>query len=42
MGSTGAILLHSPVDSNMYLPANVLAIAWILGVGMSREAAISE
>jgi hypothetical protein len=32
LGAASAILLHSFVDFNMYVPANGLEFAWILGV----------
>jgi cell division protein FtsW (lipid II flippase) len=32
LGSIVAILLHSLVDFNMYVPANGLAFAWVLGM----------
>ena len=32
-GAAAAMALHSLVDFNMYIPANVLMLAWILGLG---------
>ena len=34
-----AMLLHSLVDFNMYVPANALAFAWIAGIGASSLSA---
>jgi hypothetical protein len=36
VGSLTAILLHSLVDFNMYIPANGMLAAWV--AGMAREA----
>jgi len=36
IGSLTAILLHSLVDFNMYVPANALAVAWIGGMASMR------
>lgn len=39
LGSLVAILLHSFVDFNMYVPANALAVAWIAGtasIGLTK------
>ena len=32
LGSLVAILLHSFVDFNMYVPANAITVAWIVGI----------
>jgi len=32
-GSIFALILHSLVDFNLYIPANALALAWICGIG---------
>jgi hypothetical protein len=32
LGATVAILMHSAVDFNLYIPANAFAVAWIAGV----------
>ena len=31
-GSLTAILLHSLVDFNLYVPANAMVVAWVLGL----------
>jgi hypothetical protein len=31
-GSFAAILLHSFVDFNLYIPANAMLLAWIAGI----------
>lgn len=36
IGSLTAILLHSFVDFNLYVPANAFAIAWIAGMASTR------
>jgi O-antigen ligase len=36
IASLTAILLHSLVDFNMYVPANALAVAWIAGIAAVR------
>jgi O-antigen ligase len=33
-GAVAAMGLHSLVDFNLYIPGNVMVLAWILGVGM--------
>jgi hypothetical protein len=35
-GSFTAILLHSFVDFNLYVPANSLLFAWIAGIGSAH------
>ena len=35
-GAIIAILAHSAVDFNLYIPANATALAWILGVTVGR------
>ncbi len=34
-GSLTAILLHSLVDFNLYMPANAMVLAWVCGIVMS-------
>ena len=34
LGSLAAILLHSFVDHNLYMPANAMAVAWVCGIGL--------
>ena len=34
LGALAAILLHSIVDFNMYIPANALTVAWIGGIAL--------
>ena len=36
LSSLIAILLHSMVDFNMYVPANAFAVAWIAGIASTR------
>jgi O-antigen ligase len=36
-GALGAILLHSLVDFNLYIPANALVLAWIAGLALAPE-----
>ena len=35
LGSVAAILAHSVVDFNLYVPANAAVLAWICGIGSS-------
>ncbi len=35
IGAISAILLHSLVDFNLYIPANAMTFAWICGIAMS-------
>jgi O-antigen ligase len=37
-GSFVAILLHSFVDFNLYIPANAMLLAWIAGIGAAHAA----
>ncbi len=45
IGSCAALFLHSLVDFNFYIPANMLAFAWVLALGsalaVTREAKVS-
>ncbi len=36
IGSVVAIGIHSLVDFNMYIPANAMTLAWIIGVGSAN------
>ncbi len=36
LGALGAILLHSFVDFNLYIPANAMTVAWVGGLAQSR------
>ncbi len=36
VGGFAGILLHSLVDFNMYIPANMLTLAWIAGIGSAN------
>ncbi len=36
IGSIVAIGLHSLVDFNMYIPANAMTLAWIVGLGSAH------
>jgi O-antigen ligase len=38
VGGISALFLHSLVDFNLYIPANMFAFAWILGFGSSLTA----
>lgn len=35
VASFAAILLHSSVDFNLYIPANAFVLAWVCGIGIS-------
>lgn len=37
LGSLAAILLHSFVDYNLYMPANAMAVAWVCGIGLGLK-----
>jgi O-antigen ligase len=37
LASVAAILLHSLVDFNLYIPANALALAWVCGLGCRAQ-----
>lgn len=37
VGSIAAILIHSLVDFNLYIPANAMLFAWILGLSASLD-----
>jgi O-antigen ligase len=37
LAALAAILLHSLVDFNLYIPANALAVAWIAGMAVSGK-----
>jgi O-antigen ligase len=37
-GTAAAIGMHSLVDFNLYIPANVLVVAWLMGVGTAPGA----
>jgi O-antigen ligase len=39
LGSLGAILLHSTVDFNLYVPANALVATWVAGIGTATAGA---
>ena len=36
-GSLAAILLHSIVDFNLYIPANAMVLAWVSGIAAGLE-----
>jgi O-antigen ligase len=38
-GAWVAILMHSCVDFNMYIPANAMTLAWITGIGSAQVSA---
>ena len=37
LASAAAMLLHSLVDFNLYIPANALALAWVCGLGCRAQ-----
>lgn len=41
-GSLTAILLHSLVDFNLYIPANAMLLAWIAGTAMGLELGVRK
>ncbi len=41
-GSLTAILLHSLVDFNLYIPANAMLLAWIAGMAVGLESRLHK
>ena len=41
-GAVAAMGMHSLVDFNMYIPANVMVLAWILGMGTAPGVSSEE
>jgi hypothetical protein len=37
LGALGAILLHSLVDFNLYIPANATVAAWVAGLALAPQ-----
>jgi hypothetical protein len=37
IGAFSAILLHSLVDFNLYIPANAMAVTWIASIAQSLK-----
>jgi hypothetical protein len=39
-GSFAAIMLHSFVDFNLYIPANAMLLAWIAGIAANPSSSV--
>lgn len=42
MAALAAIIIHSLTDFNLYIPANAMALAWILGISAAPPAASTD